>query len=82
MIFANIIVGTLDTHADLVTQVVLVLSITMRFFVLPLKVSSLKCTQAQQGRHFPTTSLQQSGSQSRRSLDQRSGNEWLWKDPI
>ena len=64
MTFANIIVGTLDAHADLVTRVVLVLSITMRFFVRPLKVSSLKCTQTEQGRHIPTNSLQKKNGTS------------------
>lgn len=52
MTFANIIVGSLDAHADLVTRVVLVLSITVLFFVLTLKVSSLKCIQTQQGQHI------------------------------
>ena len=34
MIFASIIVGTLGVHTGLVTRVVLILSITMRLFVL------------------------------------------------
>lgn len=54
MTFANIIVGTLGAHADLVTRVVLALSNTMRLFVLLQKMSSLKYTQTQQGHHIPT----------------------------
>ena len=64
MTFANIIVGSLDAHADLVTRVVLVLSITMLFFVLTLKVSFLKCFQTQQGQHIPTNSLQKKNGAS------------------
>ena len=34
MTFASIVVGTLGVHKGLVTRVVLILSITMRLFVL------------------------------------------------
>ena len=67
MTFANIIVGSLDAHADLVIRVVLVLSITMPFFVLPLTVSSLKCIQTQEGHHIPTNALQKKNGTSART---------------